>query len=249
MEGLGSTDQEMRDSFCLSILSTWIEQGYYNHQQLQFIIEQLIKNLNEGIGEESGLRVLLRSFSVLILSSIIQYDANERFLKLKEIHHIMDAALEYLEKERDWRGFIENHGWSDSLNHTMFILQGLGDHPATGKTELNHLLSAITNRIISPPPNRFVSTEEFQMAEVVISVLNRDVLSLHELKEWLHTLDGTEICRSFVQGEEQDRYHNARDFLVALHLLLSHKDVLSIPKEELLTEIHIVLKSYIGWIL
>lgn len=246
--GLGSPEQEVRDSLCLQILSSWIKDGYFTHHQLLGIAEHMIANLRIGIREEQGERVLLRSFSVLILSSILRHDVIECFLSATDLQRIMDAAIGYLHDERDWRGFIPGQGWSDALNHTMFIFQRLAAHPNMGIAELCRILDVITDRLIAPAPGRFITTEGFQMAEVVITVLRRELLELEDMKKWLQTLEGTQLCASFVKGEHQDRYHNARDFLMTLHLLLQHRE-LPLSYKLLLPDVFISLQSYVKWVL
>jgi hypothetical protein len=71
LTNLGSSDAELREDAC-AILGQWIEvQSLYSPQELRLISAQLWSNLRQGLGEQETDTVFLHSFSLLVLTNVL----------------------------------------------------------------------------------------------------------------------------------------------------------------------------------
>jgi hypothetical protein len=96
---LGSPDGDLRDDVALTTLATWIDAGRYSAGELRAIAGRTAQNLRHGLGATADDTVFLRSFSALILGSVIDYDNSRPFLEPAEVRQILDQALDYLAAE------------------------------------------------------------------------------------------------------------------------------------------------------
>jgi hypothetical protein len=65
---------------------------------------QLSDNLTKGVGEQGNDLALLRSFSLLVLTSIVYEDITYHWLEKSSVKQLLDQALIYLAAEKDLRG-------------------------------------------------------------------------------------------------------------------------------------------------
>src|SRR5690349_4660045 len=70
---LGSADGDLRDDVALTTLATWIDAGRYSADELRALAGRTTQNLRHGLGATADDTVFLRSFSALILGSVIDY--------------------------------------------------------------------------------------------------------------------------------------------------------------------------------
>lgn len=245
MEGLGALDPELRDHLCLEVLWSWIDAGRFTPGEVRQIAGQMLTNLQEGIGEAEGDKVFLRTFSVLILGAIITYDTKQRILAGPEIWRIMEQGLAYLKAEQDLRGYVPVKGWAHSVAHTADLLTALAGHFDVEADDLERLLYAMSDKVLAPARQALVEKEGFRLGRAVIAVLQRDLLPTERVVAWLDAIAGDQPRRTtFVVGQDNARYHNTEQFLAALHLMLTYKDLPERVREALLPAVHRALKSF-----
>lgn len=252
MAGLGSTDPELRDLLCYEVLGTWVEKGRFAPDELRPMMDQLLANLRDGVGQGENDRVFLRTFSALILAEIIAYDAKARFLTSEEVHRILAGALEYLAAEHDLRGFVPEKGWAHSVAHTADLLFTLARHPALDAADLRSILQAISAKVLTPTEYALVNREGYRLARAVLAAAEREDLPLPDVVAWLEELGGSGQSRAkaYVAGADGPRYHNAEALLTGLHLMLTHMEgVPDVTRATLLPAVHAALKSFLPWFL
>lgn len=248
MQGLGALDPEFRDTLCLEILWTWIDRGLYSPDQLREMVRWLIASLREGLNENEGDQVFLRTYSVLLLSAIVTYDARVRFLQEVELRHILKASVAYLADEQDLRGYVPDKGWAHAAAHCGNLLSALAQHPIMGADELEQILMGIVSKVIAPTVYPFLDNEDGRLGRAVLAILRREVLPLNRVARCLSTLAGaTPRHTTFIPGRDHATYHNARIFLTCLHLLLAHPDLPAQAKEQLPGLVYEVVKSFTPW--
>ncbi|HYF79935.1 MAG TPA: DUF2785 domain-containing protein [Symbiobacteriaceae bacterium] len=245
MEGLGALDPELRDHLCLEVLWSWIDAGRFTPGELRQIAGQMLSNLQAGVGETEGDQVFLRTFSVLILGAIISYDTKSQTLTGPEVWLVLERGLEYLAAEQDLRGYVPVKGWAHSVAHTADLLTALAGHPDVAAEDLERLLYAISEKVLAPTRQALVEREGFRLARAVIAVLKRERLPLERVIAWLDVIAGDQPRRkTFVAGEDNARYHNTEQFLSALYLMVTYKDVPERVRETVLPAVHRALKSF-----
>src|SRR5262245_1657641 len=121
---LALPDPESRDEIAYSTLAAWIYQTrVIEPAALRPVIDRLLVNLKDGVGERGTDRLFRRSFSALTLSVVVARDNASPFLTPGEFRRIEDAALAYLASEQDLRGYDPAVGWMHSAAHTADLLK------------------------------------------------------------------------------------------------------------------------------
>jgi hypothetical protein len=182
---LGSTDPELRDEFAYRILAAWIERGQYGNEQLRTMAKQMTANLEAGLGEEGTDSVFLRTYSVLILMEIVAFDNANPFLDQADLDGFLEAAIGYLRRERDLRSWVPGPGWANAVGHTADLLMMLARSPHLGANELERILDAVADRLLTPTPVVFVQHEDERLAYATLNVLRRDLVDRARLVAWL----------------------------------------------------------------
>jgi hypothetical protein len=196
---LGSTDPELRDEFAYRILAAWIERGQYGSDQL-------------------------RTYSVLILMEIVAFDNANPFLDQADLDGFLEAALGYLLRERDLRSWVPGPGWANAIGHTADLLMMLARSPHLGATELQRILDAIADRLLTPAPAVFVHHEDERLAYATLNVLRRNLVDRTWLVAWLDRFTaapGQESWRAAYASEAESAARvNVTAFLRSLYFQL-----------------------------
>ena len=117
---IGSPDSQLRDDLIYTAFATWIlEYKLFNGEQLRQLLASVLddKHMFYCIGEENTDSVFTRSFSVLLLPLILIANREERFLTDTHIQQIKTKLLQYLDGEKDLRGYVEGSGWAHAVAH------------------------------------------------------------------------------------------------------------------------------------
>jgi len=251
MEGLGSPDPELRDHLCFEILASWIYAGRYSPDEVRQITERLLVNLRVGIGAGENDQLFLRSFSILVLAyGILPHDREKGALPADLRQRLFEEGIQYLADEQDLRGYTADRGWGHAVAHTADLLAALARHPAAGAEELERILQAIGAKVLAQTEYPFVDNEDGRLARAAMVVLRRDLLPLERVVAWVESLGGGEgepRHKSYVVGRDNVRYHNARGFIMALHVLLSHPEMPAATRERVQPAVYQALKSFTPW--
>jgi hypothetical protein len=221
---LGSTDPELRDEFAYRILAAWIERGQYGADQLRTMAKQMTANLEAGLGERGTDSVFLRTYSVLILMEIVAYDNANPFLDRAEVEGYLEAALGYLLRERDLRSWVPGPGWANAVGHAADLFMMLARSPHLGAGELQRILDAIADRLLTPTPVVFIHHEDERLAYATLNVLRRNLIDRTWLVAWLDRFTaapGQESWRSAYTSEAESAARaNVTTFLRSLYFQL-----------------------------
>jgi hypothetical protein len=169
---LASPDPERRDEIAYSTLAAWIYQTRaIGDDALRPIIDRLLGNLTDGVGERGTARIFKRSFSALTLAAVVARDNAAPFLREDEFHRVERAALDYLQAERDLRGYDPETGWMHSAAHTADLLKFIGRSRHVDTQGQARLLEAISRKLAVPEV--FTHGEDERFARAVLSIVNR----------------------------------------------------------------------------
>jgi len=145
LANIGNPDSDQRE-LVYDILSQWILDQRYSPDMLRSLIEQLLRNLYVGLGEQGTDSVFTRSFSILLLGETVNLDNEVPYLTSEEVHAIADFALDYLRREQDKREFVEGKGWAQALEHGQYCFSDIvaSRHLSSAKVAIiRHELDAI----------------------------------------------------------------------------------------------------------
>lgn len=140
LELLRSSDPVERDEIAFTLLATWIDAGHYNANELSAIQSRLEARLNAD-------SVFERSFAVLVLGYLVEYDHKQPYLEPHQLTHLLETIVAYLHRETDERGYVPDFGWAHALTHTADCLAEFAKHTRLETTEKTKILSAISQRL------------------------------------------------------------------------------------------------------
>jgi len=215
---LGNVDPDLRDEIAYIVYANWLKRDMYSPDEIRLHIAELLANLEKGIGEIESDSVFLRAFSVLFLAEIVHNDNKKSVLEQADISSIFDKGLQYLDAEKDPRGFVPVKGWAHALAHTADLMMVLGKNRYIGKDELEKFLQGIAAKLIHSANWIYIHGEDERLANAVIAIFERNLLSLDFIELWLASL--TSPKRSWI-GAYMDEdvakaFHNTRNFLRSL---------------------------------
>ncbi|MGD8376569.1 MAG: DUF2785 domain-containing protein [Acidobacteriota bacterium] len=185
---LGSPDPEERDAFAYGIPARWIyAQELLVPRDLRKLVDAWSANLTQGIGETGDESVLLRSFSALDLSILAALDNKSPFLGRAGFRDLLDAALRYLDAERDLRGYVPGTGWHHAVAHGADLLKFLARSRHLTPAEQRRILASIRRKL--DVGLVYVWGEDERLARAVLSLVDREDLDRKAFQGWLAALE------------------------------------------------------------
>lgn len=188
MQFLGSPDYELRDEFGYMILANWIDKGFYEPDQLRGLLGVLLNNLQEGLGERGTDSIFLRSFSMLIIGSIMDYDNREACLRHDEVKKVLQAVLDYFAQEKDVQGYDMDKGWIHSIAHTADCFLYFSRSQHIGGADLEAILKAIAAKLSAPISYVYQHDEDERLALATVNIFNRKLVDKTFVDQWLFSM-------------------------------------------------------------
>ncbi|MDA8344225.1 MAG: DUF2785 domain-containing protein [Thermaerobacter sp.] len=218
---LGSPDPALRDEIAYFTLAHWFSQDLYSSKALHEIGQRMVQNLERGLGEVGTDSVFLRTFSILVLGEVVAVDAKHPALPEPLLRAWREAAENYLQAERDARGFVPGRGWAHAPAHTADCLAAFATHPRTDADGLRAILHAVADRVLLYASSVFLFDEDQRLANTCLRALQRTELTDGEIGKWCERFGRpreTETWRAASGREEGARtYLNVKSFLRSVY--------------------------------
>ena len=232
---LASTDPELRDDIAYIVYANFLKREMYSSDDIREHVVELLSNLEKGIGETETDSVFLRTFSALLLAEIVYNDNKKPLLEKEQVQDILAKALEYLDAEKDPRGFIPVKGWAHALAHTADLLQELGKNRSLAENELEKILQAIASKIVHSTNWVYIHGEDDRLANAATAILHRDMLTLDFLNTWLKSLTEPEASwkGAYMDEGQAKAFHNTSNFLRSLSETIRKSD--DLPQKDAIT--------------
>jgi hypothetical protein len=226
---LGSTDPELRDEIAYIVYANLLKRDLYTNEEIQNHIRELLANLENGIGETESDSVFLRTFSVLFLAEIVHNDNKKELFGKDQILAILEKGLWYLASEKDPRGFVPVKGWAHALAHTADLMLVLGRNRHVEADGLERILQGIARKLVSSTDWVYIHGEDERLANTVMAVIQRDLLTIGFWEEWLKSLTEPEQSwkGAYMDEGQAKAFHNVRNFLRSLWIAVHSSDDLS----------------------
>ncbi|HEX3053661.1 MAG TPA: DUF2785 domain-containing protein [Aggregatilineaceae bacterium] len=246
---LGSPDPVLRDDIAYIVLIRWITRGEYQPDELRAMIGQMCINLQIGLGEQGTDNVFVRSFSALMLASILYYDNHhEQFLSETEVRSLLDTALDYLAHEHDLRGYVVEKGWAHSAAHTADWVDELALSRYLQPADLERILNAIGAKVMMPSGYIFHNDEDERLSVAAVTALKREMYTGAFLTAWIGNLAGlmqrTSRQNLMIDDAPHSAYVNTKNFLRALYVRLMLAKELPEPVQGWVPEILTALRAF-----
>jgi len=185
LEYLGDTDPKLRDHLCYFSLSEWCERKFLSAEDMRKLLQTVLdaRHLLCGLGQVDD-TVFMRTFSALIVTSIVCQHLEAPFLQAEEVRETLERVLQFYEQDLDNRGFIDGKGWAHGAAHGADALFELAECREINVPSLQRILEAIRAKTMTGSYS-FIHQEDERMVTPVTAVLERGVLSEDWLAAWV----------------------------------------------------------------
>lgn len=239
---LGSPDPVRRDLVAYTVLDQWIRRRVLSDADVRALADQLVGNLRGVIDVPDG--VFRRSFSALVLASIIARDATAGLLADRQRRGILAAAHDYAHREIDLRGHTTTRGWAHAAAHTGDLLAELAGVPGLSDGDRAVILDAVTGFVVRKHGQVLRDGEDGRLAAAVIAVAKHGV-ALDALAAWIGTIEAairSPLMTTFDQGAYAARL-NAHNLLSSVFVQVSLARELSDSERRLLEAVRAALRA------
>ncbi|HSS01400.1 MAG TPA: DUF2785 domain-containing protein [Kofleriaceae bacterium] len=237
---LASVDPERRDTVAYSVLDRWIGKQVLSAADVRALAERLLANLRGPLDAPDG--VYGRSFSALVLASIVERDAAAPVLSDAERRTILAAARDYAHRETDLRGHTGARGWAHAAAHTADLLAQLAKLPALTDDDRAVILDAIAGFVVRRHGQVLHDGEDGRLGVAVVAAAKAG-LAPPALTAWLAKLKAplSERFTPAFDAGHYAAYRNARNLLFTLYVQLSLMPVPSDGQRRLLEAVRTTL--------
>ncbi|HSJ88755.1 MAG TPA: DUF2785 domain-containing protein [Anaerolineales bacterium] len=240
---LSSTDPELRDDIAYIVYANWLKRELFSAQAVKSHVDELLSNLDKGIGETESDTVFLRAFSILLLAEIVHNDNKKPVLDKDQVKKILEKGIWYMGAEKDPRGHIPAKGWAHALAHTADLMLVLARNRYIDGGDLWSMLATIAYKMVHSINYVYIHGEDERLASAVIEILRRDLVSPNQLEAWADSLahpDGTDWKGALAEEDRNHAFQNTRNLLRSIYFALL-KEPEEFPDRE--QHIRLVLKT------
>jgi hypothetical protein len=219
LEYIGDTDMELRDDLILTILCNWIIEKKLSDQEVKNLLEVLLdtEHLLKGLGETND-TIFVRTFSVLVVATIIYRHRNNKFLSGDELLKAFQTVIQFYTEDQDVRGYVEEKGWAHGAAHGADALDEFARCNEIGREDLLIIIDAIYKKV-NIGHYGYVHFEEERMITAVKAVLSRSILSSAEVEAWIRSFCNFE--KTGIYQEDMVKEVNINAFLKSLYFRLT----------------------------
>jgi Protein of unknown function (DUF2785) len=252
LPALGSNDGYLRDKLVYDVMTHMILADFATSpltgaEREEFLLTCIDQDhLFFRIGEVVMDSVFMRSFSCLIVATLLLQDHQHPHLSEEAAGRAAQALMTYSRQERDYRGYVMGgRGWAHSIAHIADALDEVAKNRFTTTTGYKTLLETLTYLATLPEP--LSHREDERLAFVALGMIVRQSVDLTSLKTWIASL--AQVQQGGVLEDEEVvsyiRSLNARNFLRSLYFLLQWNTVTALAeqKAELQAEIDQALRK------
>lgn len=247
MESLKSTDWILRDELALSFLWKIIMEDMLEEAQIRKLLKLALSedHLFYKLGTEEDDSVFNRSFTILIIRWIIKYhndkmkDDGHGILFKEEVIDCFNKVMEYLRKEKDVRGYVQDKGWGHSAAHTGDTLVSFAGSTELDKTQLLEILEGIKEKV-SIVYYVYKNEEAERVTTACIELIKRDDLEEEQIVEWIRSFNDLEVPKEYHDINPLEAYkyihsfnENIKNFLRSLYFRLKFKGMSPILMNEI----------------
>ena len=219
---VGDTNPELREGI-YDCIGEWTDMDdVLSNEQMRRIIFTCIdgKHMFLGLGETECDTVFTRSFSALALYACIgEYSHEDNpFLTEAEIADISAKVMQYIDGERDCRGYVKVKGWAHSIAHIADVLNNLAF--CVKHNGIVQILSAIA-KLASNKEVVYTALEDERLANAAVGVLyascyEGDYFTVDEFCDW--TKESFVMVERETMPDDNNINANRKAFIKSLYV-------------------------------
>jgi Protein of unknown function (DUF2785) len=228
MHFIGSTDSELRDKLIYSTFCQLAIENHLEHDLLSDLLDYSLSDdmLFKGIGENGTDTVFTRAFSSLVIAVILYKDNEDDFLPRDAVYKTKDLLINYINSEKDLRGFVPAKGWAHSIAHVADAFDELILNIKMDQKDYLDMLPPLWKKVLVSD-SVYVHAEDERMITPILAMLEKGL----DLVEIEHLLKGlpSELKRRKEQVEEENYWFleaNCKTFLKSFYVKISSREEL-----------------------
>lgn len=220
LQYIGDPKQELRDQLIYPTFYSWIcEKKWFNDEELRDLLKVLLdeQHLFYHIGSNGDQSVYTRTFTVLVVTLILQRHREQPLLNSSEFINVKQSLICYYKEEKDLRGYIAEEGWAHGAAHGADALEELVQCEESDEEILNEIMAAIHGMLYN---GQYILSheEDERIASIVYPIITKSLLPEHAIADWIGRL---EQCGSWPRSDSQyiNRV-NTKNFVRCLYFRL-----------------------------
>ncbi|WP_419957384.1 DUF2785 domain-containing protein [Psychrobacillus psychrotolerans] len=215
IEHIGSSDGELRDQLIYSwFYHLIINKNLLDQDLLKELLEVALKDLLlKGIGDKDTDTVFTRSFTTLLIALFLSRDNEDDFLSQDVILQVKNKIVDYINLEKDLRGYIPYKGWAHSVAHVADTLDELIKSKKVDVKYFGEILNALWDKVLVST-TVYIHEEEERILVPILEMLERG-LEIKEIQSLLQQMPGELHKQKMLVKEEEYwyLYANCKSFL------------------------------------
>jgi hypothetical protein len=242
IEHIGSTDGELRDQLIYtSFFRLIIEENELEPELLKELLHTCLNDLLfKEIGENGTDTVFTRAFTTLLVALILYRDNEDDFLSQSTVYLIKDKLIQYINLEKDVRGYVGDKGWAHSIAHVADAFDELVKNNKISTDTYLEILEPLWNKVFISD-SVYVHNEDERLVLPIIEMLEKG-LEQQEIVNLLQRLPD-DLKRKKDQLDNEKYWFlvfNSKTFLKSFYLEINkHSKLETLQKsiEQCLTKI------------
>lgn len=218
LELLGDTDSELRDDLAMTVLYHWIISGTLSDGEVRHLSAVALNgdHLFRGIGDMDD-RVFMRTFSALVIATVLKRHRDRPFLSQAEIEYIFERFLIYYRNDVDVRGFVGEKGWAHGAAHGADVLMHFAQMDEIGTAGYRELLNVVFLKATIDYYG--YGHEEYErMNNAVVALVEGRRLPEEDFMEWIDRFGAIRLLNRY--PEKIVQRSNISHFLRSLYFRL-----------------------------
>ena len=138
----------------------------------------------------------------------------------ERFHQLVRDGINYLQAERDLRGYDAKLHWIHATAHAADLLAALASSPQLTREESAGILSAVSTRLATAP-DVFTQGEQDRLAAAMLAVVRRPEFEAAKFEQWLTAMREDRDVWTATTPEQLARYQNHTYLLQALFTRLA----------------------------
>jgi hypothetical protein len=232
---IGNPDTYLRDELIYTAFHKILAFDILDTEQKKNIFYALLDDdkLMYKVGEENSESVFTRTFSVLILYRVLLSDLENPYLTDEEHLYIYERMTEYLQAEKDYRGYIDDEsGWAHSVAHSGDLISALAQYEIIDEEMLLNLLNLIADKV-KTHTHEYVDGEPDRLRAGIKVIFDRELISDEALVLWVESIINYEKTND--EAKDVVTKRNIDNFIRSLSGLNEHaiNDVITEYKSQI----------------
>src|SRR5690606_25457118 len=113
-----------------------------------------------------------RSFTTLLIALVLYSDNESPFLTADAVDEVKRKMVDYMEAEKDLRGFVAGKGWAHSIAHAADVFDELAKSRYADQKMYAELLDALWKKALVPD-SVYIHDEEERILIPILEMVKR----------------------------------------------------------------------------